>query len=336
MQISQLVKTIPVLILAALFMSGCATIGFSAWSYSTITNGDYNEIQRQIDEGANVNAWIRLHYRKTKPLIVAAGSGHTEIVKLFIEEGADVNAVTRKKGIPPKDMDYGWTALMAASGGGYLEIIRVLLEAGADVNPEPTYRGATPLRLAVENENQEIIKLLLEAGADIDAQMGTPLWLASYLGHFEVVKLLLEQGADIDNGGRALQAASNWGHLDPEIVRLLLEAGTDVNAQDNLGLTALMGSSARGHIEITRILIEAGADVNVQDYEGYTALMYASGAKYSWLDGNINPEIVRLLLEAGANVNAKNIWGRTALQFALRRKETEIVDLLVAAGAEED
>lgn len=122
------------LILAAWYTSGCATIGFNTWSDSTIRNGDYDEIQRLIEDGANVNAWLRLHYRKTKPLIVAASYGHTEIVKLFIGEGADVNAATKKRGPPPTDTDYGWTALMAATSGGYLEIVRVLLEAGADVN----------------------------------------------------------------------------------------------------------------------------------------------------------------------------------------------------------
>ena len=94
-----------------------------------------------------------------------------------------------------------------------------------------------------------------------------------------------------------------------------------------------MVSSAKGHIEIARILIEAGADVNFQDWQGHTALMYASGARYSWLEGNINPEVVRLLLDAGADVNAKNKWGRTALHFALRRKHSEIEKMLREAGA---
>ena len=120
----------------------------------------------------------------------------------------------------------------------------------------------------------------------------------------------------------------------PEIVRLLLKAGTDVNSQNNpYGLTALMGSSAKGYAEITRILTEAGADVSVQDYQGQTALMYASGAKYSWLDGNINPEVVRLLLDAGADVNAKNNSGKTALHFAVRQKHLEIERMLREAGA---
>ena len=57
-------------------------------------------------------------------LIRASAYGHIDMVKKYIEDGANVNA---------KDDD-GNTALIMASWNGYIEVVRFLLKNGADVN----------------------------------------------------------------------------------------------------------------------------------------------------------------------------------------------------------
>ncbi len=57
------------------------------------------------------------------PLMEAASAGHTDIVRLLIAHGADVNAQSSS----------GNTPLMYACAGGHEEVVRVLLEAGANV-----------------------------------------------------------------------------------------------------------------------------------------------------------------------------------------------------------
>jgi ankyrin repeat protein len=42
-------------------------------------------------------------------------------------------------------------------------------------------------------------------------------------------------------------------------VKRIIGAGADVNAQDNVGRTALMRASSHGHQEFSKLLIEAGA-----------------------------------------------------------------------------
>ena len=57
------------------------------------------------------------------PLMEAASAGHTDIVRLLIAHGADVNAQSSS----------GNTPLMYACAGGHEDVVRVLLEAGAHV-----------------------------------------------------------------------------------------------------------------------------------------------------------------------------------------------------------
>ena len=54
----------------------------------------------------------------------AAQKGHVYVVKVLIQNSADVNAVQKIK----------CTALHSAAQGGHVDIAKVLLENGADVN----------------------------------------------------------------------------------------------------------------------------------------------------------------------------------------------------------
>ena len=106
------------------------------------------------------------------PLQKAAREGHTEIVNLLVNAGADI---TKKK-------NFHWgTPLHLAAQKGHTEIVKVLLDVGVDISREiggmfiPVcerfYKdwqdddGATPLHLAAKEGHIEIVKLLLDAGA---------------------------------------------------------------------------------------------------------------------------------------------------------------------------
>ena len=62
--------------------------------------------------------------QNTTSLILAAESGHCEMVRLLIESGADVNAARSD----------GYTALMCAAQNGHNECAKLLIDAGASVN----------------------------------------------------------------------------------------------------------------------------------------------------------------------------------------------------------
>lgn len=123
-------------------------------------------------------------------LMQSAGRGDTEIVKLLLDNGANVNA---------KD---GWeqTPLSYAVGGRHIEIIGLLLDRGADINSRAEI-GSTPLMNAAGVGSLEVIEYLLDRGADINAQNyngTTALMFAAGFKQPEAMNLLLERGAKPD------------------------------------------------------------------------------------------------------------------------------------------
>ena len=123
---------------------------------------------------------------------------------------------------------------------------------------------------------------------------------------------------------------------DIEKTKSLLAAGADANAKDELWLntTPLMYAAGTGSAhaaEAVKLLISAGADVNTKnDKDGETPLMRVAVGRSSSA-----VEAVKSLLAAGAQVDAKNIYGWSALMFAAEKEKSEIVKLLLEAGADE-
>jgi hypothetical protein len=117
----------------------------------------------------------------------ASLQGHTQIVKLLLDKGADVNA----------QGGYMGNALQAASGEGHEQVVKLLLDKGADVNAQGgNYDNA--LQAASEGGHEQVIKLLLDKNVDVNTQgghYGNALQAASRIGHEQVVKLLLDKGA---------------------------------------------------------------------------------------------------------------------------------------------
>ncbi|KAF7365665.1 HET-domain-containing protein [Mycena venus] len=286
-------------------------IGTGTALQAASATGQLEIVRLLLQNGADIN----MDGEDGAALQVASKEGHVAIVRLLLENRADINA----KG-------ENGTALQLASQGGHISIVQLLLKKGADINADG---HLTALQAASEAGHLEIVCLLLEKGAHANApsrRYGTALQLASGKSHIDIVRLLLEKGADVNaEGGNstALQLASYHGHI--ETVRLLLERGADVNAREGRFGTALQCASRTGHIEIVHLLLEKGAKVNAQSQWDGTALQLASE------NGHI--EIVHLLLEKGTDVNAQGRSYGTAWQRASEKGHTGIVNLLLQHGA---
>ena len=88
------------------------------------------------------------------PLIIAGYRNQLEAVKVLLDLGANVNAVSEDG-----------TVLTAACYKSNTALVKILLERHADVNVKNN-AGTTPLMFAIMAENEEIVKLLIENKAD--------------------------------------------------------------------------------------------------------------------------------------------------------------------------
>ncbi|XP_042335961.1 KN motif and ankyrin repeat domain-containing protein 3 isoform X2 [Sceloporus undulatus] len=105
-----------------------------------------------------------------------------------------------------------------------------------------------------------------------------------------------------------------------------------INLSDGNGNTALHYSVSHSNFDIVQLLLDTGVcNVNHQNKAGYTALMLAALAS---VEQEADMAIVQRLFSMG-NVNAKaSQAGQTALMLAVSHGRQEMVEVLLACGAD--
>ena len=271
-----------------------------------------------IDNGADVNA--KTENGNTALMYACENSNSVEVVKFLIDNGADVNL--KNNG--------GMTALMSASDVSH-ELIELLIKSGARVN-EVDDNGKSALMYAIISSSDiEVVKFL------IDNPQRAQISVRDLTGDIEVVKFLIDNGANVNlksnDGETALMNAYIRGNK--ELVELLINSGADANLisnlKDNYGRAKLMEASEIGNKEAVELLIKSGVGVNEVDDNGKSALMYAC-EKHIISSSDI--EVVKFLIDNGANVNLKSNDSETALMNAYIRGNKELVELLINSGAD--
>jgi len=187
--------------------------------------GDAAAVQKLLGEGGSVTA--RDEQGRTALLAAthAAPGVATEVARLLIAAGADVNA---------KD-DLEDSPYLYAAAEGRNDILKLTLAHGADLKSTNRY-GGTGLIPAAHHGHLETVRILLGTAIDKD-HVNKLGWTA-----------LLE--AVILGGG---------GPVHTEIVRELVQAGAGVSIADRDGATPLAHARRRGYAAMVAILEKAGA-----------------------------------------------------------------------------
>lgn len=300
--------------------------------FQAIRSSNIRAVKGALTQGADVNA--RSDEGDT-PLMYAAMYSTAECVAALLTRGADPKARDKR----------GGTALMRSVRD--IDKVRLLLERGAEVDARSAL-GVTALMIAANRQGGSgVVKLLLEHKADPrtpDAAGVPPLMYATDFGDVETVEALVAAGADVNTGRRNGATTLFWASNGPvDVLLWLLEHKANPNATRGpaAGTTPLMEAALFGATANARTLLDWGADVNATSDRG-TALMWAAGSDRADI------EMIRLLLDRGANPNAiasrcarcihepraeNGSTDITALMLARQRGETEIVKMLIAAGA---
>jgi uncharacterized protein len=235
-------------------------------------------------------------------LIAAVGKGDTAEAAACLGHGAAPDTV---------DPDSGLSVLMMAACRGFSETVDLLLSHGA--NPHfVDSGGGTALHKAAQAGSLAIAKSLVEAGAFIDATActtgHTPLMDAIWFGAVDVVRYLLDQNASV--GIRSFYGFSIAEHFEYEA--RVNTAQTDAfkamkdlidarHARDAKAAAdqVLMAAVVANDLEAAKAALAGGADVNER----------------APITGNFNN-------------------GHTPLHVAAREGKTEIVGVLLKAGAD--
>ena len=284
--------------------------------------GNVKDVLQLLERGADPN---EADFCGFTCLHEAALAGHTEVAKILLDHGADVNKPAFEAG----DLE---TPLIDASENQHTETVKLLLKYGADTRVY-NIDGFTALTKiyndhANEEGYEEIIKLLEEANHKIAGESNTtadPLLdimppspdsvvedpndsyfgellrkKSAYMfrhaaeGHKELIANYLLEGGDLLSQPDIFIVAARNGHLEMINIIMGLATDFDIDTENSCGLTALLASVGRGHRDVVSFLLAEGANPFRKRNDNLDAL------EISRRSANFDPVEVRSIQEAMA------------------------------------
>lgn len=271
---------------------------------------------------------------------------HVTVARLLLEAGADPNAVRNGP-------NHGrCVPIHLAAWGNHVPLIDLLIAHGADPNGNAG-AGRSPIRTAAEHNHVDAVRALVRAGAVHSLYelllAGLDAEVSAYL---DVNPDALETG--LEDGQPFLHAALTT-QTGAKLVALLLDRGADPSQEDALGRTALhaaidfqrddeirvlrepvepdlMAAAGMGEASLAADLIAADPPFVSETQADGTTALF-----YAVLADAT--EIVRMLLDAGADPSPKSTrhWAcLTPLHLAIMRRNEAAVDALLSGGADPD
>jgi ankyrin repeat protein len=271
--------------------------------------------------------------------------GDTDIVKLLIKHGADVNVVADSNQCP---------AVARAAVPGHGDIVQQLLVAGAALDTEQQLMVVRKCCDSLEDARAvKVVRLLLPdctSFTDSNYELGGAMLTAAvFTGKLHVDQILHDAGATArtcDHNGDLMHNAAGSGSLavvkwlqslgllmhnaagsgSLAVVKWLQSLGLDARALSDHKQLPLHWACQHKHVHIANYLLDlpgAADDIHARCKQKGTPLHYAAS--------NEADSVVELLLRRDADANVRDGDGQTPLMMA---KSLAAAKLLLAAGAD--
>lgn len=270
-------------------------------------------------------------------LMWAARHGHTAAVEQLLKKGIDLG-ITDKYGFTVSDHAREYQELrvilgttndlqnqmMNAAKQNDMEGVAYAIEQGINVNMHDG-DGWSPIMWAAMHGSVDLVQLLLRNGANPDFVDANGVSVQDLAPEHTEVREVLNCTYDANKNLLKSAKADDW-----EGVERALQCGAWVNMQDpgyspeESMRSALMWASRHGAVHSILELAAAKADLELRDDFGWTALLYAISV------GHVGA--VSTLHHLKASFKVKSFEGDRPLHMAVRADDSEMVQVLIAAG----
>jgi uncharacterized protein len=266
--------------------------------------GQIEAARALLEGGAEVN---QVSGDGSSPLLLALLNGHYDLAMVLLEQGANPNLVAHVDGANPLFalLQTQWAPLYTdlpqprahdRQRAGYLEVLDALLVAGADPN--------VSLRKHPVNWEWSI-----NAGSKLglDLTGATPFWRAAIAQDVEAMKRLARFGADPNRPTTWPEPGMRGGRQQDG--RLQEDSGLPIMPEGSPNMYPIHAAAGGGYLGLGAFTMN-----NVPNN-------FLNAVRY-------------LVEEHGADVNLADAWGYVPLHYASVRGGTDLIEYLVAQGAD--
>lgn len=293
-----------------------------------VPESDKEIVKLLLENGADVS----IHTKTTTETCFhyCAIAGNNEILSEMLTH---MNATDVQKAMN-RQSSVGWTPLLIACHKGHMELVTTLLGNHARVDVFDT-EGRSALHLAAERGFLQVCDALLTNKAFINSKSRvgrTALHLAAMNGFTHLVKFLIrDHNAVIDiltlRKQTPLHLAAGNGQL--EVCKLLLELGASIDATDDLGQKPIHVAAQNNFSDVAKLFLEQHPQlVMATSKDGNTCAHIAA------MQGSVRVIEELMKFDRSGVINVRNkLTDSTPLQLAAEGGHAEVVKALVRAGA---
>jgi ankyrin len=302
------------------------------------------------------------------PIMDAVFYGQTEVVKLFLNKGANPNTLAANEGLHRPLHRAIESSEKVPRSGKHVQIVKILIEAGAKVDALATPAMVNPVVLAAMHNEHRFLELLIENMPEPD--LYTSVALGDQERVYNVVDDDSEMASKKDRKGREPilyccltqlhQSDEDTGKAIKNVAQSLLDEGASPDAQGSFSASKIPLPAlfyAVGHaknLDVADLLLQSGANPNAggtllhasnhfhfQNLAEGTEYLISHGQNPDYQDEKTqdtalhiaarhgNTKAMQTLLNHGANFNLTNADGKTPLEIGQEANQKWVVDMIL-------